>query len=691
VCRTFCFKITFQRSTKKKSKKKPNPKFEVQNLRGVDPLKMASIETLYDKNCTIRLQTYSGTASDEESSGHDRLRQVRIVLRLQTRNTPPHRRDLVMRLTDDSDYFFLYTLTIGDEDYQGLRREQGLLVDFNTFPSSFIGLLKSCEQAVDSRSNSQYVLNLIQSESASTSTSYLKVLETNAFRQITHLSLKFIPGNDTDIKEYMSECLATYKDLYENTRGELANTRSVFSSKLEAAENEVGRLETKNAELQRELLTKTDHLVARHQTQLSQLRDEKSQKEAELSQLNRVQREELENRLQDQVSQLQIDISQKDSVNKELTERKFRAESQLREHSLKIKTYEEELDRANDELKKLRTINHDLTVYRYESEKQISAYKTQVALLDQEVKNKLEIIDKTVQQNGALEEQKRIHEERLEDFRLENKKQREKLKGREAEISKANEIIKKFVKKNEELQDKNYMKNVVSIQQEEVVKEKTVKNGELQEALDKLSVECKEKTGKLENGERVIEELRTQLKNNENCIQWLNKQLNDKQRGVATAPLGTSAYSRAQASTLNSMVQMTPAQQHAPIPMTAGTSSINASHLPKHASTPLARAPLRGGAAAAAAMSFINDSVDQAKENQSPRTPQLATRNGTNSPTGLTPVGGGKAPSGKDFGLDPKYFSPSALSLESNTAAKKPPSGLAASYMGGMVQRKIPQ
>jgi len=208
---------------------------------------MASIETLYDQNHAIRLQSYASTSNESKCTA-DRIRQVRIVLRMQTRKAPPHRRDLVMRLTDDTDYFILYTLTIGEEDYKGLRREQGLLVDFNTFPSSFICLLKLCEQPATSHSTSQYILNLIQTD-ASSSASLLKVVETNAFRQITHLSLKFISGNCSDIMDYMSECLVHYKDLYENTRSELSNTRSVVTGTLEAAKIKMDRLETKNAEL----------------------------------------------------------------------------------------------------------------------------------------------------------------------------------------------------------------------------------------------------------------------------------------------------------------------------------------------------------------------------------------------------------------------------------------------------------
>lgn len=39
----------------------------------------------------------------------------------------------------------------------------------------------------------------------------LNVIETNPFKHLTHLSLKFIPGTDSDIKKYLADCLKQFK------------------------------------------------------------------------------------------------------------------------------------------------------------------------------------------------------------------------------------------------------------------------------------------------------------------------------------------------------------------------------------------------------------------------------------------------------------------------------------------------
>lgn len=35
----------------------------------------------------------------------------------------------------------------------------------------------------------------------------LYVVETNPFKHLTHLSLKFLPGSDAEVKKYLADCL----------------------------------------------------------------------------------------------------------------------------------------------------------------------------------------------------------------------------------------------------------------------------------------------------------------------------------------------------------------------------------------------------------------------------------------------------------------------------------------------------
>lgn len=58
----------------------------------------------------------------------------------------------------------------------------------------------------------RFILEFVcNGSSMGTGTGMLNITETNPFKHLTHLALKFLPGTDTDIKKYLAECLKTLK------------------------------------------------------------------------------------------------------------------------------------------------------------------------------------------------------------------------------------------------------------------------------------------------------------------------------------------------------------------------------------------------------------------------------------------------------------------------------------------------
>lgn len=60
--------------------------------------------------------------------------------------TPPLHLLQVLRIhaSSEEDPFFLHTLEVSEEDFQGLKADQGILVDFGNFPGKIISLLERC-------------------------------------------------------------------------------------------------------------------------------------------------------------------------------------------------------------------------------------------------------------------------------------------------------------------------------------------------------------------------------------------------------------------------------------------------------------------------------------------------------------------------------------------------------------------
>ncbi len=51
---------------------------------------------------------------------------------------------LRIHLSSEEDLFLLHTLEFSEEEFQALKAEQGILVDFGNFPGKIIGLLERC-------------------------------------------------------------------------------------------------------------------------------------------------------------------------------------------------------------------------------------------------------------------------------------------------------------------------------------------------------------------------------------------------------------------------------------------------------------------------------------------------------------------------------------------------------------------
>lgn len=115
---------------------------------------------------------------------------------------------------------------MGEDDYHQLKHDQCLRVDFKSFPKKFIELLENCRLASgrdtvgrgDTPSRTNRLTGTGRAELQAGGPSFLarletlvvggfpvfSLVETNPFKELTHLSLKFRAGNDAAIKTYLA-------------------------------------------------------------------------------------------------------------------------------------------------------------------------------------------------------------------------------------------------------------------------------------------------------------------------------------------------------------------------------------------------------------------------------------------------------------------------------------------------------
>lgn len=469
-----------------------------------------------------------------------------MSIELQSVSNPVHRKDLVIRLTDDTDPFFLYNLVISEEDFQSLKFQQGLLVDFLAFPQKFIDLLQQCTQE-HAKDIPRFLLQLVSPAAIlDNSPAFLNVVETNPFKHLTHLSLKLLPGNDVEIKKFLAGCLKCSKEekfsltqSLEDVTRQLNFTQKTLSEKIQELDK-----------LRNEWASHTAALSNKHSQELTSEKEKALQVQIQYQQQHEQQKKDLEILHQRNIQQLQNRLSELEVANKDLTERKYKGDSTIRELKAKLSGVEEELQRTKQEVLSLRRENSTLDAECHEKEKHINQLQTKVAVLEQEIKDKDQLVLRTKEAFDTIQEQKVALEENGEKNQVQLGKLEATIKSLSAELLKANEIIKKLQGDLKTLMGKLKLKNTVTIQQEKLLAEKEEKLQKEQKELQDVGQSLRSKEQEvcrlqeqLEATVQKLEESKQLLKNNEKLITWLNKELNENQLVRKQDMLGPSTTS----------------------------------------------------------------------------------------------------------------------------------------------------
>ncbi|NXF71864.1 SAS6 protein, partial [Sclerurus mexicanus] len=461
---------------------------------------------------------------------------VRVNIELLSVSNPVHKKDLAVRLTDDTDPFFLYNLVISEEDFQSLKSQQGLLVDFSAFPQKFIDLLQQCIQE-QNKDTPRFLLQLVSSAPALDHTPVsLNVVETNPFKHLTHLSLKFLPGTDAEIKKFLANCLKRLKEDKLMLEEKLRKTEEDLTRQLSYTQQSLSEKSRELDKLKNEWTSYTTALTNKHSQELTSEKERALQAQTQYQQQYEQQKKELENLHQKTVQQLQNRLSELEVINKDLTERRYKGDSTVRELKAKLSGIEDECQRAKQEVLSLRRENTTLDAECHEKEKLINQLQTRVAVLEQEIKDKDQLVTRTKEVLDATQDQKAILEENTEAKQRHIEKLETTIKSLSAELLKANEIIKKLQGDLKTLMSKLKLKNTVTIQQEKLLGEKEERLQKEQRELQEMgqSLRMKEQEvcklqEQLENTMQKLEESKQLLKTNENVISWLNRQLSEVQ------------------------------------------------------------------------------------------------------------------------------------------------------------------
>uniref|UniRef100_A0A673CQL9 Spindle assembly abnormal protein 6 homolog n=1 Tax=Sphaeramia orbicularis TaxID=375764 RepID=A0A673CQL9_9TELE len=464
-----------------------------------------------------------------------RKANIRVTINLQLTNSPVHKRDLLVRLTDDVDPYFLFNLSISEEDFQSLKVQQGLLIDFASFPQKFIDLLNLCYSEQES-DNPRFLLHLSCQSPVLEGPANFSVVETNAFKHLNHLSLRLVQGSDKEVKDYLAVCLSSLKAEKEDLELKLKKTEEDLSRQLTYAQQTLSEKSKELDKLRSEWTSQTSSLSSRHSQELQSEREKALELQSRLQQQTEHLRQELENTHKKSSQQLQSRLTELEASCRELTERKYKNESTIRDLKIKLVGAEEECQRSKQQVLSLRRENGTLDTECHEKERLVSQLQMRVAVLEQEMKDKEQLMCRTKEVLEATQQQKDSIEGNAESKELQIRKLEATVKSLSEELLKANNIIKKLQGDVRGLVGKIKVKNTVTVSQEKVLQETSEKLQNVEKDLlnsqQQLITKDEQVTKLKEQLEATVQKLnesREVLKTNENVISWLNKQLNEKQ------------------------------------------------------------------------------------------------------------------------------------------------------------------
>nr|XP_006627129.2 PREDICTED: spindle assembly abnormal protein 6 homolog isoform X2 [Lepisosteus oculatus] len=505
----------------------------------------------------------------------DRRASIRLTVEAWSASSPLHKKDLVIRLTDDSDPFFLYNLTISEDDFQSLKCQQGLLIEFSAFPQRFIELIEQCilEQV---KEIPRFLLQLEVSSSAiDRHPSALNVIETNPFKHLIHLSLRMLPGNDADVKKYLAVCLQRLKTEKNNLEEKLKQTEDDLSKRLSVTQQTLAEKAKELEKMQNTWSLQTSELSNRHNQDVTAERERALQIQSHCQQQHEHQKREMELAHKRAVQHLESRTAELECINKELMEKKYKSESAVRELRAKLANLEDDYQRSKQELISLRRENSTLDTECHEKEKLLNHLRTRTAVLEQEIKDKEQVVTRTTNIFEAAKEKKKRLEETMEEKHLLIGKLEATVKSLSEELLKANEIIRKLQMDVKKLVEKTKLKNTVTMQQEKLLgeKEQSLQKERQELTLLKHAVKQKEEEvsklqDQLDATVQKLDESTELLKTNENVISWLNKQLNESKIASMQGPAGLCepAFLASKTTVMQNNLQQLQAVYSSPLP-----------------------------------------------------------------------------------------------------------------------------
>lgn len=293
---------------------------------------------LYHKQLPVVIKT---------ANNDDRRTHVWLTMELDRYPGMERGRLLIIRLTDETDAYFLHTLRMTYDDFHLLKEREKLLIDFDAFPNHVMGFFDQCLQE-EFKPNPKFIMHLhVHAQSRECR---LDVVETNDFQHVTRLKLALLSADDAEIKKYLAECLKTARSEMMRMESQAQNLEKDLRLRLQNSESLLTRKIEELEKLQSEWNSRSSSLHEKYTAEMTKEREVAANNLKELQNKLDEEKKSLELNAKRTVNKLEAKNYEVESLNKDLTEKKSRLEGALQELKDRYASLEEEAHKRNVEL-----------------------------------------------------------------------------------------------------------------------------------------------------------------------------------------------------------------------------------------------------------------------------------------------------------------------------------------------------
>ena len=443
----------------------------------------------------------------------------------------PH---LIIQVTNPNDPLFLYSLDLSEIEYQQLKTEQSLLVDFQNFPDFITKMFYFCKNDKDDIYTCVLTLGGIgENNFSSGGNGILAVEEKTQYRKLNHLILKLQAANDISLKKYLSDVSKEYKEKFEN----LSQKYSDLNQNYEILQKENLNLKENLQKIEYEHKTSLDNLINEKNKEINLIKENNFKE-------NKKQLELMESDKNKTISDLENRISQLQGILDDATKNK----TQLEEHKLKLEINQKDLEGkfaiSNTELNvykteitNLRQENADLNKKCLNYEKNLTEFNFKNESILKQLEEKNKSLENMKQLIDSLNKQRDSNEDTIKSLKASNNKLENKLQLSIKEINKGNDIIQRLQNdiKNQKSKIKSTknelntqeqlinQKQILLDEQNKTIKDLKRDNETKEQEIIGLKNQINNYNNKLNENEKLIEE-------NKQMILYLNKNLNENSK-----------------------------------------------------------------------------------------------------------------------------------------------------------------